>query len=600
MCWKDTSLTTLTESTLFSKDSENIHDSEDLVAHELAHQWFGDLVTCKDWSHAWLNEGFATYYAHLFDGHKNGRDAMLFGFYQSARGIVSRNANNDTKGLVHRNYGQSMEVFSNGIYPKGAWVLRMLRGQLGDDLYRKIIKTYLERNQFKTVETHDLSTVVEELSGRSYDQFFDQWLFRPHFPELNVAYSWDESAKLAKLSIRQTQPLTNEIHLFNFPLKVRFKVGDQTIDRDLQVKERAEDFYIKLDKAPTTVRLDPELNLLAKTIFQPPRAMTLAQLADKSDMIGRLLALETLRSDTSDENIKRLRDILNNDPFFGVRQEAISILRGLKNPAALEALLASTNQTDARVRYRVIDAIGSFYHPKAFAAINATLEHEKNPDIKAQAIQALEVSPDKDATQKLIALLNSDSFHQLLANSAITALRARRDPAAIPALIDTLKKRWDDLPTRALANGLETLAALSRDDETQRPIVRELLASHVNDGRQRIQIAALRGLGTLRDERSIPILETFADAHETPTSGPAQSALNEIRSARPQGNESQTLRTEVMDLKKENRELRDELKTLSQKVQALTKDSSASATDDKSKPKAQPKSTKPTATKPKK
>jgi aminopeptidase N len=108
---ENTSLTVLTESTLFPKESENIHNSEGLVSHELAHQWFGDLVTCKDWSHAWLNEGFATYYAHLFDGHKNGRDSMLYEFYDSARGITRRDANSDTRGIVTRRYDDSMEVF---------------------------------------------------------------------------------------------------------------------------------------------------------------------------------------------------------------------------------------------------------------------------------------------------------------------------------------------------------------------------------------------------------------------------------------------------------------------------------------------------------
>src|SRR6185503_3833177 len=140
---------------------------------------------------------------------------------------------------------------------------------------------------------------------------------------------------------------------FNFPLKIRFKVGNETIDREIRVKEKAEDFQFKLEKAPTIVRLDPDLIVLAKTTFQPPRAMTLAQLKDKTDMLGRVLAIQTLRSDSSDENVKRLKDILNGDSCVGVRQEAVSALRGIHTPAALEALLASTNQPDARVRIRV-------------------------------------------------------------------------------------------------------------------------------------------------------------------------------------------------------------------------------------------------------
>lgn len=569
---ENTSLTTLTEGTLFSKESENIHSSEGLVAHELAHQWFGDLVTCKDWSHAWLNEGFATYYAHLFDGHKNGRESMLYDLYQTARNITQRDAASDTKGLAHRRYDDSMEIFSGGIYPKGAWVLHMLRGQLGEDLFRKIVKTYLERHAYQTVETHDLSSVVEELSGRSFDQFFDQWIFRPHFPELNVTYTWDETLKTAKLNVKQTQPLTNDIGLFNFPLKIRFKVGDENTDREIRIKEKAEDFSFKFEKAPTIVRLDPDMILLARTTFQPPRAATLAQLQDKNDMIGRVLAIQTLRSDSSDENIKRLRDILNNDSFVGVRQEAVSALRGIHTPAALEALLASTKQSDARVRIRVMDAIGSFYAEKAFAAHQSALKSEKNPDILVESIQALAASPNKDATELLLQYANTNSFHQLVASRAITALRNRRDPSVIPALIDIVKKRWDEFPTTVIVTSLNTLADLGADDEAQRPLVREFLTAHVNEPRERIQIAAIRGLGTLRDEKAIPVLEGFAAAaKESPTRNPAEFAINAIRSGRRPGNEAQALRTEVMDLKKENRELRDELKSLSKKVDAISK-----------------------------
>jgi aminopeptidase N len=581
---ENTTLTTLTESTLFSKESENIHNSEGLVAHELAHQWFGDLVTCKDWSHAWLNEGFATYYAHLFDGHKNGRQSMLYDLYQTARNITQRDANTDTKGLVHRRYDDAMEIFSGGIYPKGAWVLHMLRSQLGADLYRKVIKTYLERNEFQNVETHDLSSVVEQLSGRSFDQFFDQWLFRPHFPELNVTYAWDEASKTAKLTIKQTQPLTNDISLFNFPLKIRFKVGAATIDRDIPITQKAEDFLFNLEKAPTIVRIDPELTVLAKTTFQLPRAMTLAQLADKSDMLGRVLAIQTLRSDSSDENVKRLKEVLNGDPFVGVRQEAVSALRGIHTRAALETLLASTNQTDARVRIRVVDAIGAFYDEKAFAAHDTILQREKNPDILSESIQALAASPNTNATQRLLQYVNTNSFHQGVANRAIMALRTRRDPAASGPLIETVKRRWDELPTRVLASTLEAVAALGADDESQRASAHEFLIAHVNDGRERVQLAAIRGLGTLRDEQAIPVLETFASAaKQMPTRAPAEAAINAIRSGRKPGNESQALRSEVMDLKKENRELRDELKSLTKKVDGLAEQKPAVAGKDKTK-----------------
>jgi aminopeptidase N len=144
---ENTSLTTLTERTLFSDATENIRSSQTLVAHELAHQWFGDLVTCKDWSHLWLNEGFATYYAHLYDGYKNGSDAMLYGLYQDAeRRILHRN---DPTPIVWREYNRPGDQFSYRAYPKGSWILHMLRSQLGEDLYRRCIQEYLERHEYE-------------------------------------------------------------------------------------------------------------------------------------------------------------------------------------------------------------------------------------------------------------------------------------------------------------------------------------------------------------------------------------------------------------------------------------------------------------------
>ena len=180
---ENTSLTTLTERSLFTAATENLRTSQGLVAHEMAHQWFGDLVTCKDWSDIWLNEGFATYYALLYDGHKNGADSMLYGAYQTARSILA--VSNDVLPIVRRQYEDPNETFGYLAYQKGSFVLRMLRAQLGDNLYRRCIKTYLQRHQYGNVVTEDLAAVIEELSGRSYDQFFDQWVYHSHYPEVD-------------------------------------------------------------------------------------------------------------------------------------------------------------------------------------------------------------------------------------------------------------------------------------------------------------------------------------------------------------------------------------------------------------------------------
>ncbi|HEX4122713.1 MAG TPA: M1 family metallopeptidase, partial [Verrucomicrobiae bacterium] len=322
---ENTSITTLTERTLFTGATENIRSSQGLVAHEMAHQWFGDLVTCKDWSQIWLNEGFATFYALLYDGHKNGRDSMLYGVFTTEQSIFART--NDVKPIVSRKFDDPDDLFNYLAYQKGSYVLWMLRSQLGPDLYRQCIRTYLERHKFGNVVTEDLAQVIEELSGRSYDQFFDQWVYHAHYPEIEARYSWDEKGKMAKISIRQNQKTTDDVLLFNFPLAIDFKTKDGTIERTITVKDATGDFYFALPSAPRIVRLDPNFAVLAKIDLRDiPPSMLYAQLEDAGDVAGRLVAIEKLKDLKGHEAVAKLSHALNHDAFYGVRVEAAKAL----------------------------------------------------------------------------------------------------------------------------------------------------------------------------------------------------------------------------------------------------------------------------------
>lgn len=564
---ENTSATTLTDHTLFTDATENLRSSQGLVAHELAHQWFGDLVTCKDWSSLWLNEGFATYYAHLYDGHKHGRDFLLYGLYNSARGIVNRT---DARPIVERKYDQPGEMFSYLAYQKGGWVLHMLRSQLGEQLYRRCIKTWLERHAYGSVVTEDLNRVIEELSGRSYDQFFDQWVYHGGVPELEVAYAWDVRTKLARISLNQNQRLGEGVLLFNFPLTVRFKTKSGTVDHAITVKQKSEDFYFALEAAPVTVRIDPEYTLLARVKFDPPAAMLDGQLDDRSDVISRLLAVEALSRKRDKDSVAKLKRALNNDPFYGVRVEAARALRTIHNDDALDVLLASTEQSDARVRRQVFDAIGGFFHEKAYAAKSAGLGAEKNPDIQAAIIEELGGYPRNEVRETLQRFLNSTSYRNTLADAAIRAMRTTHDPGWIDPLRQNLKAREADYTSRGFASALDTLAVLARDEAGQRDEVRDFVVSYVNDPRRPVRVGALNALGTLEDQRAVPVLQKFSLALAgSPEQRAATNALHRIVNAKRPIEGLGNLQTQVLDLQKENRELRQSFKTLEQKLDAL-------------------------------
>jgi aminopeptidase N len=554
---ENTSLTVLNDDTLFTKDTENIRSSEHLVSHELVHQWVGDYVTCKDWSHVWLNEGFATHYQRLYDGHRNGRDAMLYDLYTAARWITSQT---DSKPIVNRRYKDAEDQFDYHTYSKAGWVLHMLRCQLGDSLFQHIIKTYIERHALGTVVTEDFRSIIEELSGRSFDRFFDQWLYHGGCPKLEVAYNWSEQDKLAKISVKQTASADGGTSVFVMPTKVRFRLGEQMIDRDIVIDSAQHDFYFAMHAEPNIVRFDPDLTLLAKVAFSVPEPMLYAQLENRSDVVGRLLAIDALKEKKDKKTVSRLKDVLSNDPFYGVRRGAAAALQEIHTDEAFAALVESMNQSDARVRLCVVEQIGNFYRPEVLAHMESVLADEKNPEIAIAAIQNMGRFHSPQTRQAISRYLQSTSYRNELANAAIAAIRKLDDPAFIPELITTLREGEGRFQSWDFTRGLGTLARIARDQE-DRTQVRDFIAGYVNHPRQVIRRGAIGALGTLGDPRAIPIIETFCGQEPyDQIQRSAKEAMDKLQEKKPLVPEEVIeLRKAVDDLKKETEKLKKDL-----------------------------------------
>lgn len=561
---ENTSLTTLTDGTLFTDATENIHDSEGLVAHEMAHQWFGDLVTCKDWSHTWLNEGFATYYETLYNRHKHGRDAFLYELFQRNQSLTRNKG--DVTPIVRRDYFSPGDMFGHLTYAKASMVLHMIRSQLGEDLYHQCVKTYLERFRHRNVDTEDFRKVIEELSGRTYDRFFDQWLYHGHYPELDVTYAWDEPSKSAKVTVRQVQDLSENVLLFQFPLTVRFKGPSGSEDRTLQVTRKEEDFSFTLPAAPSLVLIDPEVALLAKIQFSFSGPMLRAALGDKEDVTARLAALQQLDGRKDGDTIGRLKELLQSDPFYGIRIGASQALRTIHNDDSLAALLDSLQQPDARVRNQVVQDIGGFYDEKAYAAAREVLQREKNPAILAGAIRSLGVYARPEVKPTLFEYLNSTSYHNELAVAALDAMRQQDDASYIPLLMETLPRREAEFTTRGFGQGLEALGYLARNQDNKDD-VREFLLRYVNSKKRGVQFGSINALGTLGDTKAIPVLEKYAvPAKYSPERAAVDRALLSLRNARKPTDQLPELRQEVLDLKKSNQDLKQQLEVLKKEL----------------------------------
>lgn len=563
---ENTSLTTLNYKTLFGSETENLFSSDSLVAHELAHQWFGDLVTCKDWSHLWLNEGFATFYDWLWQGALRGRNETLYALHQAAKGILSNT--NETRGIVWRKFTEPNEMFNYLAYPKGAWVLNMLRQELGADLYRGCITAYLKKHQYGSVTSDDLRAAIETVSGRNFDRFFDQWVHGVGAPVLDASYSWDEKTHLAKLAIKQTQKISEESPVFQFPLTLRFVTKSERVERTVQVREKAEDFYFPLKEAPESVRIDPELGVLAKIVFKPSRAMLFHQLADESDIIGQLRALDELADKPDQEAVSKIQSALQTADHYGVRIRAAEVLKQARSDAALDALCTELNQPDARVRNAVVSALGSFFDPKAQKSLIEAVRWEKNPGIVASALRALGPYQNPEVRELLGDSLLKASYRDRILEGAVAAIRVQDDPRFTAPLMAIIQKRLSEFSGTLATSVLETLGFISRYEQN-RDTTRETLLAQVASPRETIRAAAISALGLLEDTRSVGVLETFASASPSkPEKAAADKALEKIRSSRKGNEELKALRDEVAELKKTGTDLKKDLEGVRKKLES--------------------------------
>ena len=565
---ENTTITTLTSTTIFSKETENIHSSRNLDAHEMAHQWFGDYVTCEDWANLWLNEGFATYYTHLYNEHKLGRDELLYGLWRDATSRVLPQTDNP-KPIVYRGYDSPWEQFDFRAYPKGSWVLHMLRSQLGEDLYRAGIKHYLEQNGQKSVVTADLKAALEEVSGRELDRFFDQWVFLAGSPKLKVRYKWLPKERLAQITVEQTQKRDDNTGLFELPTTVRFTVDGKPVDHDILINKEKHEFYVPLENQPTLVRFDPEYTVLAEVDFDKPQAMVFTQLEAEGDMLGRLFAARQLGKNDSHQSVEALQKTLTNDPYYGVRIQAAESLERIGSDEAFLALAESLHQSDARVREAVVEQVGKFYRPEALVLLKQVVDKEANPAIVATAVRSLGKYASDDVQASLITALDRPSFENEIAMAAIHALGETNDESLRGKVLAILQRDRHEFGDRSYGRALSVMAKLWKNADDKQP-ARAMLETALHDPSRKVRSGAIEALGELGDPRAVGALRSFADREGLGRDATAaSSAIEKLQKDAPfVPREVSELRKQIGDLTKQQADLKKEIETLKGKLEA--------------------------------
>jgi aminopeptidase N len=548
------SATTLTDTSLLDKRASLDADSDGLVAHELAHQWFGDLLTCRDWSHGWLNEGFATYFEALFTERHKGIDEFRYELYQNAQIYMGEDATRYRRPIVHNVYHEPIDLFDRHLYEKGSLVLHMIRTVLGDDLWWKSIRAYVAKHRSTNVTTPDLQRAITSTTGRNIDWLFDEYVYRGGHPTFRIGYEWDEDAKQAKLSVQQTQD-EKDSSVFRLPVEVAFTVDGKKQSHQVEINEKVHNFFFSLSAKPQLVRFDPGNNLLKTVEFKRPKEMLLFQLKNDDDVIGRIDAAKELAKLGSREAVNALKDAVLNDRFWGVQGEAARALGGMKSDIALTALLACTRVRHPKARRGVYQALGQFRDERAADALIALLRKgDASYYVEGAAAHALGSTRSPKAFDVLAKVaMKKESQNDVIRSSALLGFADLKDERALPIAIEWTKRGRSN-PVRGVATSV--LGKLGQLSDRAKDQAYDRLVELLPDEWLRVRLNAVAALAELKETRAIGELSRTVDRDlDGRVIRYAREAMQRIREGADKGEEVRKLREDLDKLIDENRSL---------------------------------------------
>lgn len=559
---ENTSATTQTDLTLHDERAHLDFSSNSLVAHELAHQWFGNLLTCKHWSHAWLNEGFATYFDALFLEHHKGVDEFRYAMYQNAKNYFREDATRYRRPIVTHVYSEPLDLFDRHLYEKGSLVLHMLRYELGDDLFWQAMHHYLQANRHQVVETVDLERAIEAAAGRNMQAFFRQWIYCGGYPEFEVEFTWDHDTNMATVTVLQQQTTGTEhgveTPLFDLPITLCFTLPDGEQQVTLRIHEQRHAMHVMLPAKPQRMRFDPGNWVLKKLTLKMPKDMLIAQLRHDPDPMGRIEAAIALGELGSLEAVESLRQALTQEAFWGVQAEIATVLGNIKTPEALDALIAHTGIAHPKARRAVVTALGESKEDHAATALREVLtQGDASYFVESEAAAALGKTRSADAFEPLQQATGTPSWNDVIRAGVFRGLAELKDDRAIPLLIDFTAYGQ---PTQARYTAIRALGQLGGEKDPAPDAIVDTLTRLLDEAIYRTRMAVLDALESLGSPKTLPALQQLQQQDvDGRIKRRAEEVTGSIRSARKQGDEIQQLRDDVDALQAENKKLLERL-----------------------------------------
>lgn len=387
--------------------------NEKVVAHEMFHQWFGDLVTTESWANLTLNEGFANYSEYLWMEHKYGRDAADDHLMDEQQGYLFSTGDGGHP-LIHFGYEDREDMFDAHSYNKGGCILHMLREQVGDEAFFAALNRYLKKNEYTEVESHELRLAFEDVTGQDLNWFFNQWFLGAGHPVLDIQYDWDEVAKKASVTVEQSQEGKDVTRVFDLPLSVDiYDASGKSRREKIRVTMRKQTFTFDCANKPALINFDATKTLLCQK--------------------------------TDRHNAQEWAFMYRNAPLFRDRMEA---LEGLVEPSPLSGEIFKEAFSDKFYRIRHHGLIADAGTSLPLVAHMA--ENEPVPSVRAAAINMLGSMGNKQYIPIFQKNMGSDQAYSVVI-AAFSALH-ELDPAAAREASTSLQDDDSDIFVPLLAN----------------------------------------------------------------------------------------------------------------------------------------------------
>jgi aminopeptidase N len=388
--------------------------NDKIVAHEMFHHWFGDLVTCESWANLTMNEGFANYSEYLWMEHKYGKDAADYHWYEEANGYFGQAAGS-IHPLIYFGYRNQEDMFDAHSYNKGGCTIHMLRKMVGDDAFWAALNLYLTENKFNSVEAHDLRLAFEEVTGQDLNWFFNQWFFSAGHPLLEVDTEYDLTEKKVIVKIEQTQNTDRAPAIFQLPIDIDIYVGDQKTRREsVRMTKRYQEFSFSVSAEPNLVSVDPDHVLLKQMQDDKTDEELVFQYMNAKNFLDRYKPVEALVESRALGSADVLDDALN-DNFFVIRGLAAQEADLSKPAIAAQLKKMALEDPHSQVRSAAISSLAATGDQAYLPVLKQAIEKDQAYPVIATALQEM-VLLDKDEAMNFVSTLENIDNSDIIAS----------------------------------------------------------------------------------------------------------------------------------------------------------------------------------------